>query len=299
MQHPLTVRSGPQIGRPAPAQVRALARRLLRGLSPGGPGAPRQAPAPPRAGSWRPSGHGSSGSSTNWWIPVIHARPVIAGTIASAPPTAVRPRIAPRSGCRSRSRSRTRRRLRSVAGIRGEFSEQERLTAEAAALAEQAGDRDAHVNLPHLNLAAALAGPTASTRPSTLRTGRRTYERLGMQLALAHAHLYAPYPKVWSGAWDDRPGRVRDRRRACVGDGRRLAGRRPRGANGHPRPARPSPSRVKTPVALGRSARNSQRKRRDGSKRESRSSPTNLLLGTSRSCPTRRSADCPFLRTKQ
>ena len=41
-----------------------------------------QSPAPQVSGSRKPSGNGSSGSSTNWWMPVIQARPEIAGTIA-------------------------------------------------------------------------------------------------------------------------------------------------------------------------------------------------------------------------
>jgi len=116
--------------------------------------------------------------------------------------------------------------------IRGEFSEQERLTAEAAALAEQAGDRDAHVNLPHLNLAAASPASTASTTPST-----RPTSGWGCSSCSCSRTSAAPYPR--SGpARGTTPWRVRDRRRACRGDRRGLAGRRPRRASGHPRPPR-------------------------------------------------------------
>src|SRR3954454_1890516 len=52
-------------------------------------------PGAPGAGDLEALGERSSGSSTNWWTPVIHARPAIAGTIASVPPTAVRRRIRP------------------------------------------------------------------------------------------------------------------------------------------------------------------------------------------------------------
>ena len=42
------------------------------------------------SGSLKPSAKGSVGSTTSWWNPVIHARPVIAGTTASNVPTCAR-----------------------------------------------------------------------------------------------------------------------------------------------------------------------------------------------------------------
>ena len=56
-----------------------------------------QSPAPQVSGSLKPAGNGSSGSSTNWWKPVIQARPEIAGTIASVSPTVVREAMRPTS----------------------------------------------------------------------------------------------------------------------------------------------------------------------------------------------------------
>ncbi len=91
-----------------------------------------------------------------------------------------------------------------VAGFRGEFAEQERCMARSAALAQGDGTRDAHEAIPHLMLAMALTdSDRVEEAGRALATARRTYARLGMEVALLWSHLFVGYVLFWRGDWDD------------------------------------------------------------------------------------------------
>lgn len=92
-----------------------------------------------------------------------------------------------------------------VAGFRGEFSEQERLAEEALAVAVADGARETHhASHAHLNHALALAdGDRPEDGVAAVASGRRLYERLGMEETLRNSHHYAGYPLMLTGRWDE------------------------------------------------------------------------------------------------
>ncbi|MCP9488749.1 MAG: AAA family ATPase [Solirubrobacteraceae bacterium MAG38_C4-C5] len=91
-----------------------------------------------------------------------------------------------------------------VAGIRGDFTEQERQIAVAAHLAQCDGTRANHAPEPDLHHSLALADlDRFDAARDAVERGRRAYQRLGMQIALVYVHYFGAYALLGSGAWDD------------------------------------------------------------------------------------------------
>ncbi len=96
-------------------------------------------------------------------------------------------------------------RLSHVVGLRGDFAQQQRLTARAVAVTMADGGRDPHhVSHAHMNHAMALAEvDRAEEGIAAIAAGRREYERLGLEETLRNTHHYASYPLMVAGRWDD------------------------------------------------------------------------------------------------
>lgn len=91
-----------------------------------------------------------------------------------------------------------------VAGFQGDFSEQERLIGEAAAVAQRDGTPEAHEAVPQVDHATALADcDRFEESVRAVAAGRRTYARLGLEQAMAMSSHYAGYGLFWAGEWDD------------------------------------------------------------------------------------------------
>lgn len=96
-------------------------------------------------------------------------------------------------------------RLGHLAMFTGEFAAATRLGAEAVAVAEEAGSREAHhVSHAHLNYALILADHDQPGEGiEAVAAGRAIYRRLGMEETQRNSHHYAGYPHFVAGNWDD------------------------------------------------------------------------------------------------